>query len=81
MSLSGVDARYHKQALVPDIGQAGQERLARARVLCVGAGGLGCASLPYLAGSGIGRITIIDDDRVERSNLQRQVLFGESDLG
>src|SRR6056297_1686228 len=75
------NARYLKQRLVPEIGQTGQARLARSRVLCIGAGGLGCASLPYLAGAGVGQITIIDDDRVERSNLQRQVLFGESDLG
>ena len=81
MNSRAIDDRYLKQRLVPEIGDAGQERLSRSRVLCVGAGGLGCASLPYLAGAGVGQITIIDADRVERSNLQRQVLFGESDLG
>lgn len=75
------NARYARQTLVPEIGPEGQARLAAARVLCVGAGGLGCASLPYLAGAGIGSLTIVDHDSVDRSNLQRQVLFGESDLG
>lgn len=73
--------RYARQALVPEIGRQGQARLAGARVLCIGAGGLGCASLPYLAGAGIGHLTIVDHDRVDRSNLQRQVLFGESSIG
>lgn len=73
-------ARYARQTLVPEIGAQGQARLARARVLCIGAGGLGCASLPYLAGAGVGHLTIVDHDRVDRSNLQRQVLFGESCL-
>ena len=63
---------------MPEIGAEGQARLGRSRVLCVGAGGLGCANLPYLAGAGIGHLTIVDHDRVDRSNLQRQVLFGES---
>lgn len=75
------EARYDRQSLLPEIGAAGQRRLANARVLCIGAGGLGCGALPYLAAAGIGRITILDDDRVEESNLQRQVLFMESDLG
>jgi len=73
--------RYARQMLVPEIGNEGQARLAAARVLCIGAGGLGCATLPYLAGAGVGHLTIVDHDRVERSNLQRQVLFGESSLG
>lgn len=71
--------RYNRQTMLPEIGTAGQQRLSRARVLCVGAGGLGCAVLPYLAGAGIGRITVIDDDRVAMDNLQRQVLFTEAD--
>lgn len=75
------NARYARQTLVPEIGPEGQARLGAARVLCIGAGGLGCASLPYLAGAGIGSLTIVDRDMVDRSNLQRQVLFGESDLG
>lgn len=73
--------RYAKQEILPEIGLAGQARLTASRVLCVGAGGLGCAALPYLVGAGIGHITIIDADVVDRSNLQRQVLFGETSLG
>lgn len=75
------DTRYARQTLVPEVGPDGQARLGAARVLCIGAGGLGCASLPYLAGAGVGSLTIVDHDTVDRSNLQRQVLFGESDLG
>ncbi len=73
--------RYARHVLLPEIGPAGQARLSSARLLCVGAGGLGSAALPYLAGAGVGRITIVDPDRVDRSNLQRQVLYGERDVG
>jgi sulfur-carrier protein adenylyltransferase/sulfurtransferase len=73
--------RYARHELLPEIGVAGQERLRSGRLLCVGAGGLGSGALPYLAGAGIGRITIIDPDRVDRTNLQRQVVFGERDVG
>jgi len=73
--------RYDKQTRLREIGPDGQARLADARVLCVGAGGLGCAVLPYLAGAGVEHITVIDHDRVDRSNLQRQVLFGEACIG
>lgn len=73
--------RYRKQFMVPEIGAAGQKRIGAASVLVIGAGGLGCAVLPYLTGAGVGRITVVDDDRVDRSNLQRQVLFGESSVG
>jgi len=76
-----MNARYARQTLLPEIGAAGQQRLAGATVLCIGAGGLGCASLPYLAAAGVGRIVVIDHDRVDRSNLQRQVLFSEADVG
>jgi sulfur-carrier protein adenylyltransferase/sulfurtransferase len=76
-----LEDRYARQSILPEIGAAGQERLRVARLLCVGAGGLGCASLPYLAGAGIGRITIVDPDRVDRTNLHRQVLYGERDVG
>jgi adenylyltransferase/sulfurtransferase len=75
-----VSDRYAKQVILPEIGPDGQARLTQGRVLCVGAGGLGCAVLPYLAGAGVGHITIIDNDRVDKTNLQRQVLFGESSL-
>jgi adenylyltransferase/sulfurtransferase len=73
--------RYSRQSLLPPIGSAGQRRIGHSRVLCVGAGGLGCAVLPYLAGAGVGHITVIDADRVDVSNLQRQVLFTEADTG
>ncbi|HEV3157737.1 MAG TPA: ThiF family adenylyltransferase [Candidatus Baltobacteraceae bacterium] len=73
--------RYSRHLLIPEVGLAGQERLASSRVLCVGAGGLGAPVLAYLAAAGVGRITIIDDDIVEESNLQRQVIFGMRDLG
>lgn len=66
---------------LPLLGQEGQGRLLSAKVLCVGAGGLGAAVLPYLAAAGIGTIGIVDGDRVELSNLQRQVIFSEEDLG
>ena len=70
------EAYYARQSLVVD-----QARLKGARVLVVGVGGLGCPALQYLAGAGVGRITVVDPDRVEVSNLHRQVLFGIDDLG
>ena len=66
---------------MPEIGTVGQEKLLNAKVLVVGAGGLGCPALQYLAAAGIGTLGIIDNDVVELTNLQRQILFGESDLG
>ncbi|WP_207382968.1 HesA/MoeB/ThiF family protein [Pseudaestuariivita atlantica] len=73
-------SRYARQMLLPEVGAEGQARLAGAHVLVVGAGGLGCAALPYLAGAGLGRITILDPDRVSESNLHRQTLFREVDV-
>lgn len=73
--------RYSRHLLIPQVGVAGQERLARARVLCVGAGGLGSPVLQYLAAAGVGRIGIADDDAVDESNLQRQTIFATSDIG
>lgn len=71
--------RYARQTILPEMGQEGQERLKSASVLCIGAGGLGSPALLYLAAAGIGRIGLVDDDVVDISNLQRQVLFKETD--
>ncbi|WP_245325634.1 molybdopterin-synthase adenylyltransferase MoeB [Paeniglutamicibacter terrestris] len=73
--------RYSRHILMPQIGQEGQQRLRNARVLVLGAGGLGSPVLMYLAAAGIGTLGIIDDDTVELSNLQRQVIHGVSDIG
>jgi molybdopterin/thiamine biosynthesis adenylyltransferase/rhodanese-related sulfurtransferase len=75
------DSRYIRQTTLPQVGNEGQEKLQKARVLVVGAGGLGNALLPYLASSGIGTIGIVDGDTVALSNLHRQVLFCEADIG
>lgn len=74
-------SRYQRQVSVPEIGTPGQARLRAARVLMIGAGGLGNPALLYLAAAGIGCIGIIDGDTVDQSNLHRQVLFTENDLG
>ena len=73
--------RYARQEALPEIGKAGQSRLARASVLVVGAGGLGCPALLYLAGAGLGRIGVVDHDQVAASNLPRQIVYREADLG
>ena len=73
--------RYARHAALPGIGELGQRRLKAARVLVVGAGGLGSPVIMYLAAAGVGTIGIVDDDAVESSNLQRQVLHGQSALG
>ncbi|WP_432524522.1 molybdopterin-synthase adenylyltransferase MoeB [Kineococcus sp. SYSU DK006] len=73
--------RYSRHLLLPEIGEEGQRRLLAARVLVVGAGGLGSPALLYLAAAGIGTIGVVDDDVVEESNLQRQVLHGSADVG
>ena len=74
-------SRYARHVTLREVGGVGQRRLRDARVLVVGAGGLGAPALLYLAASGVGTVGVIDDDRVESSNLQRQVLFRDSDIG
>lgn len=73
--------RYARHIVLKEIGGAGQARLARAHVLLVGAGGIGCPAIQYLAAAGVGRLTVIDDDQVSLSNLQRQILYGTGDIG
>src|SRR6185437_4571566 len=73
--------RYARQTVLAEVGAAGQARLAAASVLVVGAGGLGCPVLQYLAGAGVGRLTIVDHDTVEESNLHRQPIYGMDDIG
>jgi molybdopterin/thiamine biosynthesis adenylyltransferase/rhodanese-related sulfurtransferase len=73
--------RYSRQTILPEIGAAGQARLRAASVLVVGAGGLGSAVLQYLCAAGVGRLIIVDHDRVEESNLHRQPIYRMSDLG
>lgn len=73
--------RYARHIVLRDIGGPGQRKLKGAKVCVVGAGGLGAPLLLYLAAAGIGHLTVIDDDAVALSNLQRQILFGEADLG
>ena len=73
--------RYNRHIILSEIGQIGQDKLSNAKVLVIGAGGLGCPILQYLAAAGIGYLGIIDDDIVTESNLHRQVLFGTSSLG
>ena len=73
--------RYARQTVLAEVGVAGQARLAAASVLVVGAGGLGCPVLQYLAGAGAGRLTVVDHDRVEETNLHRQPLYGMNDIG
>ena len=73
--------RYSRHLIIPDVGKTGQRRLKNARVLCVGAGGLGSPALMYLAAAGVGTLGIVDFDVVDESNLQRQVIHGQSDIG
>lgn len=73
--------RYARHIVLPEIGGAGQKRLLGARVAVIGAGGLGATLLPHLAAAGVGRIRLIDDDRVSLSNLQRQTLYTTGDIG
>lgn len=74
------ESRYQRQLIVPGIGADGQLRLKRARVIVIGAGGLGSPVLMYLAAAGVGRIGIVDSDEVSTSNLQRQILYTSDDI-
>ncbi|MFW0789084.1 adenylyltransferase/sulfurtransferase MoeZ [Gordonia sp. CPCC 205333] len=74
-------SRYSRHLIIPDVGMDGQKRLKNAKVLVIGAGGLGSPSLLYLAAAGVGTIGIVDFDVVDESNLQRQVIHGQSDIG
>jgi len=73
--------RYSRQIVIPQIQESGQERIRNAKVLCIGAGGLGSPALMYLAAAGVGTIGIVDFDTVDETNLHRQVLYGQSDIG
>ena len=73
--------RYSKQIRIPEIGTEGQEKLKKASVLVVGAGGLGCPVLQYLVAAGVGRVGIAEFDTVSEENLQRQILYGSNDVG
>ncbi len=73
--------RYSRHLIIPDVAMSGQKRLKNAKVLCVGAGGLGSPSLMYLAAAGVGTLGIVEFDVVDESNLQRQIIHGQSDIG
>lgn len=73
--------RYQRQMILPEIGKIGQEKIKNAKILCVGAGGLGCPSLQYLCAAGVGTLGIIDFDEIEIHNLHRQILYHDKDLG
>jgi len=78
---SALKVRYARHVVIPGIGLSGQKRLANAKVLCIGAGGLGSPVLLYLAAAGVGTLGIVDHDLVDESNLQRQIIHGEADIG
>jgi adenylyltransferase/sulfurtransferase len=73
--------RYSRHLIIPDVGMAGQKRLKNAKVLCVGAGGLGSPALMYLAAAGVGTLGIVEFDTVDESNLQRQIIHRQADIG
>src|SRR5437764_10394007 len=73
--------RYKRHLILPEVGAEGQKKLLNAKVLCIGAGGLGCPISLYLAAAGVGTISLADIDVVSPSNLQRQILFGVGSIG
>ena len=73
--------KYSRQLILKNIGVSGQKKIFNSKILVIGAGGLGCPLMLYLAYSGVGNIGIVDNDKIENSNLSRQVLFTKSDLG
>jgi len=73
--------RYARHIVLRDVGGGGQAKLLAAHVMLIGAGGIGCPAMQYLAAAGVGRITVVDDDTVSLSNLQRQILYGEDQIG
>ena len=73
--------RYSRQIILPELGLGGQKKLKQAKVLMIGAGGLGCPILQYLVAAGVGEVGIIDDDVVDETNLHRQILFSQEDIG
>ncbi len=82
MSLSDAQIdRYARHLVLKEVGGSGQARLLSAHIILIGAGGIGCPTIAYLAAAGVGRLTVIDDDVVSLSNLQRQFLYGEADIG
>lgn len=81
MSIIQEFLRYNRQTILPEIGDEGQEKLKKAKVLVIGAGGLGCPILQYIATAGVGYIGIIDFDTIEIHNLHRQILYTESEIG
>ncbi|CAE6926010.1 COG0476 Dinucleotide-utilizing enzymes involved in molybdopterin and thiamine biosynthesis family 2 [Vibrio sp. B1FLJ16] len=72
--------RYQRQVSLPEVGEAGQIRLNQSHVLMIGCGGLGSAASLYLAAAGVGKLVVVDDDHVDNSNLQRQIVYRESDI-
>lgn len=82
MELSAQEKRqYNRHLILEEIGLAGQLKLKKAKILVIGAGGLGCPILQYLSAAGVGTIGIVDDDKIDQSNLQRQILFRQEDVG
>lgn len=73
--------RYNRQMMLPEIGDLGQEKLKKARILVIGAGGLGCPILQYISTAGVGTIGVVDFDKIEIHNLHRQILYTESQIG